>query len=83
MTTGQVAAERLTVIVGDPADTVGHRRLSSEVVHRAQAAGLIGASGDTLEWMQAFPPALKEIVAGPLMFLEAVHVTDYAGQAVA
>jgi PII-like signaling protein len=83
MTTGQVAAERLAVIVGDSADTFGHRRLSTEVVHRVQAAGLIGASGDTLEWMQAFPPALKEVVAGPLVFVEDVHVTDYAGQAAA
>jgi hypothetical protein len=83
MTTGQVAAERLAVIVGDSADIVGHRRLSTEVVHRAQAAGLSGASGDTLEWMHAFPPALKEVVAGPLVFLEDAHVTYYVGQAVA
>lgn len=78
MTTGQVAAERLAVIVGESADTVGHRRLSTEVVHRAQAAGLIGARGDTLACMQAFPPALREIVAGPLVFVEDVHVTAYA-----
>jgi hypothetical protein len=83
MTTGQVAGEQPAVIVGQSADAVGHRRLSSEILHCAQAAVLIGASGDALEWMQAFPPALKEIVAGPLVFLEGVQVTYYAGQAVA
>ena len=37
------AAQRLTVIVGE-SDVVGHRPLYTEVVHRAHAAGLAGAS---------------------------------------
>ena len=37
------AALRLTVLVGE-ADQVGHRPLYTEVVHRAHAAGLAGAS---------------------------------------
>jgi PII-like signaling protein len=36
-------AQRLTVIVGE-GDRVGHRPLYTEVVHRAHAAGLRGAS---------------------------------------
>jgi PII-like signaling protein len=36
-------AQRLTIIVGE-SDTVGHRPLYTELVHRAHAAGLIGAS---------------------------------------
>jgi uncharacterized protein len=36
-------AQRLTVIVGE-SDTVGHRPVYTEIVHRAHAAGLIGAS---------------------------------------
>jgi uncharacterized protein len=36
-------AQRLTVIVGE-CDTVGHRPIYTEIVHRAHAAGLIGAS---------------------------------------
>jgi uncharacterized protein len=43
MTTLHGPAQRLTVIVGE-ADTVGHRPLYTEIVHRAHAAGLIGAS---------------------------------------
>ncbi|MCC3776169.1 DUF190 domain-containing protein [Streptomyces sp. UNOB3_S3] len=39
----QGAALRLTVYVGE-SDTHGHRPLYSEVVHRAHAAGLAGAS---------------------------------------
>ncbi|MFC9894722.1 DUF190 domain-containing protein [Nocardia sp. NPDC127579] len=37
------SALRLTVFVGE-SDTVGHRPLHSEIVHRAQRAGLAGAS---------------------------------------
>ena len=37
------AALRLTVMVGE-SDTVGHRPVYTEIVHRAHAAGLIGAS---------------------------------------
>ena len=37
------AAQRLTVIV-DESDVVGHRPLYTEIVHRAHAAGLAGAS---------------------------------------
>jgi PII-like signaling protein len=37
------AAQRLTVIVGE-SDTVGHHALYTEIVHRARAAGLAGAS---------------------------------------
>ena len=37
------AAQRLTVIVGE-SDVVGHRPLYTEIVHRAHAAGLAGAS---------------------------------------
>jgi PII-like signaling protein len=36
-------AQRLTVIVGE-SDTVEHRPVYTEIVHRAHAAGLIGAS---------------------------------------
>jgi PII-like signaling protein len=36
-------AQRLTVLVGE-SDTVGHKPLYTEIVHRAHAAGLIGAS---------------------------------------
>lgn len=36
-------ALRLTVLVGDT-DTWHHRPLSAEIVHRAHAAGLAGAS---------------------------------------
>ena len=36
-------ARRLTVVVGE-SDVVGHRPLYSEIVHRAHAAGLAGAS---------------------------------------
>jgi uncharacterized protein len=43
MTTLQGPAQRLTVIVGE-SDTVEHRPLYSEIVHRAHAAGLAGAS---------------------------------------
>jgi PII-like signaling protein len=43
MTTLQRPAQRLTVIVGE-SDTVGHRPLYTEIVHRAHAAGLRGAS---------------------------------------
>jgi uncharacterized protein len=43
MTTLQGPAQRLTIIVGE-SDTVGHRPLYTEVVHRAHEAGLIGAS---------------------------------------
>ena len=43
MTTLQGPAQRLTIIVGE-SDTVGHRPLYSEIVHRAHATGLIGAS---------------------------------------
>jgi PII-like signaling protein len=43
MTTLQGPAQRLTVIVGET-DTVEHRPLYTEIVHRAHAAGLAGAS---------------------------------------
>ncbi|MCU1671675.1 MAG: hypothetical protein JWP40_4602 [Blastococcus sp.] len=43
MTTLEGPAQRLTVIVGED-DRVGHRPLYTEIVHRAHAAGLIGAS---------------------------------------
>ena len=43
MTTPQRPAQRLTVIVGE-SDTVGHRPLYTEIVHRAHTAGLMGAS---------------------------------------
>jgi PII-like signaling protein len=43
MTVLQGPAQRLTVIVGE-SDTVGHRPLYTEIVHRAHEAGLIGAS---------------------------------------
>jgi uncharacterized protein len=43
MTTLQGPAQRLTVIVGE-SDTVEHRPLYTEIVHRAHAAGLAGAS---------------------------------------
>ncbi len=39
----QGAALRLTVLIGE-SDQVGHRPLYTEVVHRAHAAGLAGAS---------------------------------------
>jgi PII-like signaling protein len=39
----QGPAQRLTVIVGE-GDRVGHRPLYTEIVHRAHAAGLAGAS---------------------------------------
>lgn len=39
----QGPAQRLTVIVGE-SDVVGHRPLYAEIVHRAHAAGLAGAS---------------------------------------
>ena len=43
MTTLQGPAQRLTIIVGE-SDTAGHRPLYTEIVHRAHAAGLDGAS---------------------------------------
>jgi PII-like signaling protein len=43
MTTLQGPAQRLTIIVGE-SDTVGHRPLYTEIVHRAHATGLVGAS---------------------------------------
>jgi len=43
MTMLQGPAQRLTVIVGE-SDTVGHRPLYTEIVHRAHEAGLMGAS---------------------------------------
>jgi PII-like signaling protein len=43
MTTLQGPAQRLTIIVGE-SDTVGHRPLYTEIVHRAHEAGLVGAS---------------------------------------
>jgi uncharacterized protein len=43
MTPLQGPAQRLTVIVGE-GDTVGRRPLYTEIVHRAHAAGLRGAS---------------------------------------
>ena len=39
----QGTAQRLTVIVGE-SDTVCHKPLYTEIVHRARAAGLAGAS---------------------------------------
>lgn len=39
----QVPALRMTVLVGE-GDLLGHRPLYSEIVHRAHAAGLRGAS---------------------------------------
>ena len=41
--TVQGAALRLTIIVGET-DRVGHRPLYTEIVHRAHAAGLAGAT---------------------------------------
>jgi PII-like signaling protein len=43
MTTLHGPAQRLTIIVGET-DSVGHRPLYTEIVHRAHEAGLIGAS---------------------------------------
>ncbi|MDT3725604.1 DUF190 domain-containing protein [Streptomyces sp. DSM 41972] len=43
MTTPTTGALRLTVLVGE-CDTCRHRPLYSEIVHRAHAAGLAGAS---------------------------------------
>jgi uncharacterized protein len=43
MTTLNGPAQRLTIIVGET-DTVEHRPVYTEIVHRAHAAGLIGAS---------------------------------------
>ena len=43
MTMLQGPAQRLTVLVGE-SDTVGHRPLYTEIVHRAHEAGLMGAS---------------------------------------
>jgi uncharacterized protein len=43
MTTLRGPAQRLTVIVGE-SDIVEHRPLYTEIVHRAHAAGLAGAS---------------------------------------
>jgi uncharacterized protein len=43
MTVLQGPAQRLTVIVGE-SDTIGHRPLYTEIVRRAHAAGLAGAS---------------------------------------
>ncbi|MBT3167789.1 DUF190 domain-containing protein [Streptomyces sp. Vc74B-19] len=43
MTTSTQGALRLTVLVGE-CDTCRHRPLYSEIVHRARAAGLAGAS---------------------------------------
>jgi uncharacterized protein len=43
MTTLQGPAQRLTIIVGE-SDTVEHRPMYTEIVHRAHAAGLAGAS---------------------------------------
>jgi PII-like signaling protein len=43
MTALRGPAQRLTVIIGE-SDTVGHRPLYTEIVHRAHEAGLVGAS---------------------------------------
>ena len=43
MTALRGPARRLTVFVGE-SDTVGHKPLYTEIVHRAHAAGLMGAS---------------------------------------
>ncbi|THA76499.1 DUF190 domain-containing protein [Streptomyces sp. A0642] len=43
MTTGTSAGMRLTVLVGE-SDTWHHRPVCTEIVHRAHAAGLAGAS---------------------------------------
>jgi PII-like signaling protein len=43
MSTLHGPAQRLTVIIGE-SDTVGHKPLYTEIVHRAHAAGLSGAS---------------------------------------
>jgi uncharacterized protein len=43
MTRLEGPAQRLTVIVGE-SDTVGHRPVYTEIVYRAHAGGLIGAS---------------------------------------
>ena len=43
MTTLRGPAQRLTIIVGE-SDTVEHRPMYTEIVHRAHAAGLAGAS---------------------------------------
>jgi uncharacterized protein len=112
MTALQGPAQRLTIIVGE-SDTVGHRPLYTEVVHRAHEAGLIGASVfrgiegfgassrvhttrilslaedlpvsvvivDTPERIQAFLPALEEIVGDGLVLVEDVQVVPRAGQA--
>ncbi|MET0764369.1 MAG: DUF190 domain-containing protein [Blastococcus sp.] len=43
MTTLHGPAQRLTIIIGE-SNTVEHRPLYTEIVHRAHAAGLAGAS---------------------------------------
>ena len=110
MTTLQGPAQRLTITVGE-SDRVGHRPLYTEIVHRAHAAGLAGASVyrgvegfgstglvhttrlldlaenlpmtvvivDTAEKIDAFLPALDEIVGDGLMLLEDVQVVRNTG----
>jgi hypothetical protein len=83
MTTGRGAAERRMVIVGESAVTVGRRRLYPKAVHRAHGARLVGDSVDAVECIRTFLPELKEMVAGPLVFVADRHVTNCVGWAAA
>jgi PII-like signaling protein len=76
-------AVRLTVLIGE-SDQWENRALSSEIVRRAHAAGMAGASVfrgvvivDTAAAIEAFLPQLDEIVRQGLVLVEDVRVVQY------
>jgi len=85
----------LTVFVGE-GDRWHHRPLYAEIVHRAHAAGLAGASGfrgvegygasapdshhPALVGLLAFLPRLVELVSEALVLLDPVEVIRYVGR---
>ena len=103
--------QRLTIFVGE-SDHHGHTPLATEIVHRAHAAGMAGASVfrgvegygasnhihttrilslsddlpmaivivDSRERIDAFLPALDELIAEGLVIREDVEVVKYVGR---
>ena len=104
-------ARRLTIFIGEE-DRYDHKPLATEIVHRAQQAGLAGATVlrgiegfgasnhvhttrilslsndlpivvvivDDAERIQAFLPALDQLVTEGLVILDDVQVVKYVGR---
>jgi PII-like signaling protein len=104
-------AKRLTIFVGE-SDRVGHKPLATEIVHRAHAMGMAGASVfrgvegfgasnhvhttrilslsddlpiaivivDAAERIDAFLPAVDELITEGLVILDDVEIVRYVGR---